>query len=127
RSGRTEVTVLAFEVFIGLAVLTGLALVLSTRAATFDDEPDDAPDTGVPDHRLLRSDDIPRLRFRIGWRGYRMGDVDAALEAARLALEASERGATGATGADAMVDEQPPSAVDRPLSELEESAPDDGS
>ena len=115
---------LAFEVFIGLAVLAGLALVLSTRAATFDDEPDDAPDTGVPDHRLLRSDDIPRLRFRIGWRGYRMGDVDAALEAARLALEASER---GATGADAVVDEQPPSAVDRPLSELEEHSPDDGS
>lgn len=112
---------LAFEIFIGLAILVGLALVLSLRAPVLDDEAPDVADSGVPDDRLLRSDDIPRLRFRVGWRGYRMSDVDAALEAARLALEAGERGGP----AEAELAEQPPSSTERPLSELEEAATDE--
>ena len=121
---------LAFEIHVGLAVLIGVALVLGTRAATFDDEPEDVADNGLPEHRLLRSDDIPRLRFRVGWRGYRMSDVDAALEAARLALEAArlalEAAERPAGTPEPVLSDQPPSAVDRPLSELEETAPDDG-
>jgi len=55
-----------------------------------DDEPEDAADRGLPNDRLLRSDDIPRLRLRVGLRGYRMSDVDAALDAAQRALAAAE-------------------------------------
>jgi DivIVA domain-containing protein len=124
RAQRTEVVVLAFEIFVGLAILVGIGLVLSTRAPVWDDEPADTPDNGLPDDRLLRSDDIPRLRFRVGWRGYRMSDVDAALEAARLALEAAEHGGAGSRHADAL-SEQPPSVADRPLSQLEDAVADD--
>lgn len=115
---------LAFEIFVGLAILVGIGLVLSTRAPVWEDEPPDIADNGLPDHRLLRSDDIPRLRFRVGWRGYRMSDVDAALEAARLALEAAEHGTSRSRHVDVLSD-QPPSVADRPLSELEDAVADD--
>ena len=81
---------LAVEVLGGLVVLLALAFVLSRDSATIDDEPVDSVDGGVPTDRLLRSDDIPRLRFRVGLRGYRMSDVDAALAAVQASMSASE-------------------------------------
>lgn len=111
---------LALEVLGGAIVLIGLALVLGRRLPTFDDEPDDAPDPGLPEGRLLRSDDVPRLRFRVGLRGYRMTDVDAALEAARLALAEWESGHAPRPPQQPELDEQPPQTEERPLSELEE-------
>lgn len=103
---------LALEVLGGIVVLLGLALVLARNLPVFDDEPEDVADNGLPADRLLRSDDIPRLRFRVGLRGYRMTDVDAAFDAVQRALAAAEgRSEPGA--------EQPPTDTDRPLSELE--------
>lgn len=81
---------LAVEVLGGVVVLLALAFVLSRDGATIDDEPVDAIDTGLPGDRLLRSDDIPRLRFRVGLRGYRMADVDEVLLAVQRALAAAE-------------------------------------
>jgi DivIVA domain-containing protein len=66
-------------VLVGVAVLIGVALVLSFKDDGLPDETIDHGDFGIPD-RPLTPDDIPRLRFRIGWRGYRMEDVDAALD-----------------------------------------------
>lgn len=111
----------------GVVLLLGLAWALSRGAETLPDEPDDSPDVGLPEGRLLRSDDIDRLRFRVGFRGYRMSDVDAALEAARLALEAAERKpadrvvrAPGRRVSDSSEPtEQPPASAERPLSEME--------
>jgi DivIVA domain-containing protein len=133
---------LALEVLGGAIVLLGLAFVLSRELPLLDDESDDSRDIGLPTERQLRSDDIARLRFRIGLRGYRMSDVDAALEAAREALSFREREferhqpppitkgplARRPTRppeepalADPVLAEQPPPAViDRPLTELEE-------
>lgn len=122
---------LALELVIGLVVLAGLAVALGVRMPTWVDEPDDVRDNGLPDDRLLRSDDIPRLRFRVGWRGYHMSDVDAALEAARLALATAEGGGAVSPAAahpsDAELAEQPPGDSDQPLSDLEDSwqTPDD--
>ena len=79
------------EVLGGVVVLLGIAFVLARNVDVFPDEPDDAADRGVPDGRPLRSDDIPHLRFRVGLRGYRMSDVDDALDAIKLAMERSER------------------------------------
>lgn len=79
------------EVLGGVVVLLALALVLGRNLETFSDEDDDSIDRGIPEGRLMRSDDIARLRFRVGLRGYRMSDVDEALEAARAALAAAER------------------------------------
>lgn len=47
------------------------------------------PDLG-PDDRPLAADDIPALRFRLAFRGYRMTDVDAALDRLAVALHAAE-------------------------------------
>jgi DivIVA domain-containing protein len=82
---------LAVELLVGVAVLLVLAFVLSRDVEVLDDEPEDAADRGLPTDRLLRSDDIPRLRLRVGLRGYRMSDVDAALDAAQAALAAAEQ------------------------------------
>ena len=80
------------EVLGGVVVLLALAFVLSRNIDPMPEEDDDAIDRELPEGRLLRSDDIPRLRFRVGLRGYRMSDVDEALEAAQVALAAAERG-----------------------------------
>lgn len=83
-----EVTLIAI-VLVGVVVLLGAALLL---AFNDDGVPDDAPDhgdLGVPD-RLLTADDIPALRFRTGLRGYRMEDVDAALERVAQSLREAQ-------------------------------------
>jgi len=115
---------LAVEVLGGLVVLLALAYVLSRDSATIDDEPVDSVDDGLPTDRLLRSDDIPRLRFRVGLRGYRMSDVDSVLSAAQRSLAAAEG---KPIASDAELAEQPPTDAERPLSELEETyaTPDD--
>jgi hypothetical protein len=100
---------LAVEVLVGLVVLLGLAFVLSRDSATIDDEPVDSSDGGLPTDRLLRSEDIPRLRLRVGLRGYRMSDVDAVLAAAQQSLAAAH----GHPAADdAELSEQPPGTTD---------------
>ena len=109
---------LAVEVLVGVVVLLALAFVLSRDSATIDDEPVDSIDGGLPRDRLVRSDDIHRLRFRVGLRGYRMSDVDAALAAVQLSLAAAEG---HPVADDAELAEQPPTSADRPLSELEQT------
>src|SRR5690348_4172480 len=88
-----EGRMLVLEVIGGVVVLVGLAVLLAGRSDPFPDEPVDRADPGLPGDRPLRSSDIPRLRFRVALRGYRMEDVDAALEAARAALQAAEQAA----------------------------------
>jgi DivIVA domain-containing protein len=100
---------LALEVLGGVVVLLGLAFVLARNGSGIEDEPDDGVDSGLPVDRPVRSDDIPRLRFRIGLRGYRMSDVDAALDALQSALAAAERRAAGDTAPPTA--EQPQSAA----------------
>jgi DivIVA domain-containing protein len=81
---------LALEVVGGVVVLLVLAFLLSRDVPVLDDEPEDAKDSGLPVDRPLRSDDISRLRFRVGLRGYRMSDVDAVLEAVQRTLADAE-------------------------------------
>jgi DivIVA domain-containing protein len=65
-------------VVIGIAVLAGIAVMLAVTERPMSDEPVDRLDPGLPDSPI-RAADLPGLRFRIGLRGYRMDDVDAAL------------------------------------------------
>jgi hypothetical protein len=88
--------VLALEVIVAAAVLVGVAWVV-TRDVPGLDEPDrDQPDIGLPAGRLLRSDDVSRLRFRAvsglrgGVRGYRFDDVDEAMVRVEEALRSAE-------------------------------------
>jgi DivIVA domain-containing protein len=82
---------LVISVLVGIAALAGLAIALSLTDRGLEDEPVDHPDLGVPD-RPLTAADIPGLRFRIGWRGYRMDDVDAALDRLAQSMPDAEPG-----------------------------------
>lgn len=89
---------LALEILVGVAVLLGVAFVASRPdVGGLDDEDTDHADIGLPDGRLLRSDDIARLNFRVvsGWRGtlrgYRFADVDAAMAKVEETLRAHEQ------------------------------------
>jgi DivIVA domain-containing protein len=84
-------------VLLGVIVLVGVALLLSLNEGGLRDAPVDHADLGLPD-RTLTADDIPRLRFRTGLRGYRMEDVDAALERITQALYGQQVDAVTAAG-----------------------------
>jgi len=93
-----EVPVLALEILVGVAVLLGVAFVASRPdVGGLDDEDTDHADLGLPEGRLLRSDDIRRLNFRVvvglrgTIRGYRFADVDAAMAKVEEALRAHEQ------------------------------------
>jgi DivIVA domain-containing protein len=81
-------------VLIGLALLTGFAVVLAMTEGPMSDEPVDRVDSGLPDpgqpDRALTAGDIDGLRFRVGLRGYRMDDVDDALDRIRSEMAAGE-------------------------------------
>ena len=80
------VTVLAL---LGVLAVLFLAAVVATRGgAQLADAPPDAADLAMPDGPL-RSSDVEALRFPLAVRGYRMAEVDAALE--RLADELAAR------------------------------------
>lgn len=79
-------------VVIGIAILVGIAVVLGLTDSPLSHEPVDRLDDGLPADRQLTSRDVRALRFRVGLRGYRMDDVDRALDRLRDALrEAEER------------------------------------
>ena len=82
------------EVLVAVAVLAAVALAAAGRFDGLAEEEPDDPDIGVPADRPLLSTDVPRLRFRLAIRGYRMSDVDAA----RMGLKESVMGRLNEVG-----------------------------
>jgi DivIVA domain-containing protein len=80
---------LIVAVLVGIALLGGVAIALSILDHGLENEPVDHPDLGVPE-RPLTAADVPGLRFRVGWRGYRMDDVDAAMDRLAQSLRDAE-------------------------------------
>ncbi|HVU73121.1 MAG TPA: DivIVA domain-containing protein [Mycobacteriales bacterium] len=78
------------EVVLAGAVLAGLAAVIVGRAGTAPDPTVDAGDDGLPDGTIT-ADDLPRLRFGLAARGYRMAEVDAFVD--RVADQLARRDA----------------------------------
>src|SRR5580698_1605257 len=76
---------------IGVVILIAVAIVLAVVDRGYEPESVDHRDLGLPD-RPITARDIPGLRFRVGWRGYRMEDVDAALDRLSESLRAAEGG-----------------------------------
>ncbi len=71
-----------------LAVLCVAAVVATGRGGELVDvEPDRSPMSELPDD--VTADDLRALRFAVAFRGYRMDQVDAALD--RLAAEVERR------------------------------------
>jgi len=66
-------------------VLGVVAMVAAGRGAPLSEVYDDRPDASVPAEGPLGADDLRRVRFSLGLRGYRMSEVDALLD--RLATE----------------------------------------
>jgi DivIVA domain-containing protein len=86
--------VVAVLMVLGLSILGAVVLAaMGWLIASADDglRPADPaqPDLGPVD-RPLHADDVPRLRFRLAFRGYRMSDVDTALERLGQALAQAE-------------------------------------
>ena len=73
-----------FAVLVVLA-LGGIAVVAAGRGAPLAEVYDDRPDSTVPAEGPLSAEDLRRVRFSLGFRGYRMSEVDALLD--RLASE----------------------------------------
>jgi DivIVA domain-containing protein len=81
--------VLLLEVLAVLAVVFGVAVVLTGRAEGLSEEGRDLADTGIPRDRPMTPHDVVGLRFALAFRGYRMSEVDDALD--RLAAELAAR------------------------------------
>ena len=73
-----------FAVLVVLA-MGGVALLAAGKGAPLAEVYDDRPDSSVPAEGPLSADDLRRVRFSLGFRGYRMSEVDALLD--RLARE----------------------------------------
>ena len=80
-----------FAVLVVLA-LGGVALVAAGRGAPLAEVYDDRPDSSVPAEGPLSADDLRRVRFSLGFRGYRMSEVDALLDRLASEREQAERG-----------------------------------
>ena len=78
-----------FWVLLGIAVLGGVAMVASGRGQGLTDAVPDRPDLTLPQDRPIAREDVDRLRFSVGLRGYRMDEVDDVLD--RLAVDIAMR------------------------------------
>jgi DivIVA domain-containing protein len=69
-------------------VMGGVAAVAAGHGTPMSEAYDDRPDALVPAAGPLGPDDLRRVRFSLGLRGYRMSEVDALLD--RLARQLEE-------------------------------------
>jgi DivIVA domain-containing protein len=81
--------VLYFQLIVVAAVFASIAWLATGRGGGVGDTYPDRPDVALPDDRPLVKNDIDGARFTVGWRGYRMDEVDAVLD--RLAAEIDYR------------------------------------
>jgi len=77
-----------FFAILVVLVMGGVAAVAAGRGAPMSEAYDDRPDALVPAAGPLRGQDLRRVRFSLGFRGYRMSEVDALLD--RLARQLEE-------------------------------------
>jgi DivIVA domain-containing protein len=83
------VAVLYFQLLAVVAVFAVIAWLATGRGGGIGENHPDRPDVALPDDHQLRKADIDSVRFTIGWRGYRMEEVDLVLD--RLASEIDYR------------------------------------
>lgn len=79
------------EALLVVAVLFAVAAVAAGRGGSLAEAPRDAADVGFPTGRAVRAEDLESVRFSMALRGYRMAEVDEALD--RLADELADRDA----------------------------------
>ncbi|NUR58169.1 MAG: DivIVA domain-containing protein [Catenulispora sp.] len=84
-----DVRVLYFQFLVVAAVFGAIAWVAAGRGGGLEDPRQDRPEPALTDDRQLGKDDIDGARFAVGFRGYRMDQVDRLLD--RLAAEIDHR------------------------------------
>jgi len=84
-----DVRVLYFQFLVVEAVFGAIAWVAAGRGGGLDDPRQDRPEPALADDRQLGREDIDGARFAVGFRGYRMDQVDRLLD--RLAAEIDHR------------------------------------
>ncbi|WP_246081959.1 DivIVA domain-containing protein [Nocardioides litoris] len=77
-----------FLAVVVVLLMGGIALVAAGFGQPMVEEHDDRPDALVPAEGPLAADDLRRVRFSLGFRGYRMSEVDALLSRLAAQLEA---------------------------------------
>lgn len=78
---------LLLEVIILVGVLGGVALVVSGRVEPMREDPPDRRDPHIPPAGVeVRPEDVDAIRFGLAFRGYRMDEVDAAMQRLREEL-----------------------------------------
>ena len=80
---------LLLEVLAVAAIVFGVAIAVTGRARGLEEVEPDRADYSFPTDRALTADDVHGVRFAMALRGYRMGEVDEALD--RLAAELAMR------------------------------------
>jgi DivIVA domain-containing protein len=83
--------VLVLEIVVAAAVVFVVAAVAMGYGGSITHFAPDWPGRRLPEDRTLRPDDVTHLRFSLAFRGYRMSEVDEALD--RLSTEIAQRDA----------------------------------
>jgi DivIVA domain-containing protein len=68
----------------------GVVAVMTGRVDPMADMPPDSVPRGLPQDRRIRAYDVPGVRFDLAFRGYRMDQVDRALDRLGADLAAHE-------------------------------------
>ena len=79
------------EIVVAAVVVFGVAAIAMGYGGSITHFRPDWPGSPLPSDRTLRSNDVSSVRFSLALRGYRMDEVDTALD--RLAAEIAERDA----------------------------------
>jgi DivIVA domain-containing protein len=106
------VGVLVLEIVVAAVVVFVVAAVAMGYGGSITHFAPDWPGRQLPEGRAVRPDDVAHLRFSLAFRGYRMSEVDDALD--RLATEIAER--------DARIEQLSGRPYEAPVAEM---APDD--
>ncbi len=96
--------------FLGVVVvllLGGVVVVAAGRGAAMRPVYDDRPDPQLPISGPLTAQDLRRVRFAVGVRGYRMDEVDALLRRLAVQLDDAPPGRDPAAPPERGVPDQP--------------------
>ena len=106
-----------FQLCVVVALLIAVGWVAVGGGGHMSQPTPDRPDPAVPEAGLLARDDVDKVRFSVGARGYRMDEVDDVLDRLAYEIDVRERRIAELEGRPDEADEQ-----DAPARELSAEA-----